>query len=400
MKYRKFGSLDWEASVLGFGAMRLPVINGDPTNVDEPEAIRMIRRALDGGVNYIDSAYIYHMRNSERVVGKALKDGYREKARVATKLPTRMIEKPEDFDRAFGEQLEKLDMGKIDFYLLHGLDKETWRKVRDFGILKWAEKQMADGKIGQLGFSFHDEYDVFQEIVDSYDSWVLAQVQYNFMDVNEQAGRKGVEYAAGKRIAVVVMEPLRGGLLTKDPPPDAVAEVWVKAEKKRKPVEWAFQWIWDQPEIAVVLSGMSTMEQVEENLEIAGRAEAGVMTDADLEIIDQVRKAYRGIRPVKCTACQYCMPCPNNVDIPTCFQMYDDAMMYNDTWTGQFRYNDSFGIDQERRADKCTECGECLEKCPQSIQIPDWLKKVHATLYSDNPPRPPLPPSLGKKESI
>lgn len=398
MKYRKFGNLDWEVSVLGFGAMRLPVIDEDQVKIDEPEAIRMIRRALDGGVNYIDTAYLYHMGNSEKLVGKALKDGYRDKVRVATKLPARTIEKAEDFDRIFNEQLERLDMDYIDFYLMHGLNKESWPKIRDFDVLNWAEKQIADGKIGRLGFSFHDEYDVFKEIIDSYDSWVLAQVLYNFMDMNDQAGRKGVEYAAGKDIAVVVMEPLRGGLLTKDPPPDVVAEVWAKAEKKRRPVEWAFQWIWNQPEIAVALSGMSTMEQVEENLKIADNAEAGILDDAELEIVDQVRQAYRSIRPVKCTACQYCMPCPNNVDIPGCFQIYDDAMMYHDVKIGQFRYNGPFGLDQERRADKCTECGECLEKCPQNIQIPDWLKKVHAELYSDNPPGPPRSPAPDKKE--
>ena len=398
MKYRKFGSLDWEASILGFGAMRLPALKEDQANVDEPEAIRMIRRALDGGVNYIDSAYLYHLGNSEKVVGRALKGGYREKTRVATKLPARMIEKAEDFDRILAEQLQRLDMDYIDFYLLHGLSKDTWHKVRDFGVMDWAEKQMADGKFGRLGFSFHDEYEVFKEIIDYYDGWVLAQVLYNFMDRDQQAGRKGVEYAAGKGIAVVVMEPLRGGLLTKDPPPDIVAGVWAKAEKKRKPVEWALQWVWDQSEVTVALSGMSTMEQVEENLRIADTAEVGMMTDAEQELIGQVRQAYRSIRPIKCTACRYCVPCPQNVDIPACFQIYDDAMMYHDIKIGQFRYNGPFGIDQEQRADKCTECGECLEKCPQNIQIPDWLKKVHAELYSDNPPGPPRPPAPDKKE--
>jgi len=176
MQYRKFGKLDWEVSTLGFGAMRLPVINEEQAKIDEPEAIRMIRYAADNGVNYIDSAYMYHMGHSEGLVGKALKDGYREKMKVATKLPARMIEKPEDFDRILGEQLKKLDIDMIDFYLLHGLNKEGWHKVRDFGVLKWAEEQMAKGRIGRLGFSFHDEYTVFKEIVDAYDNWVLAQV--------------------------------------------------------------------------------------------------------------------------------------------------------------------------------------------------------------------------------
>jgi predicted aldo/keto reductase-like oxidoreductase len=397
MKYRKFGSLDWEASILGFGAMRLPVIKEDQANIDEPEAIRMIRHALDNGVNYIDSAYMYHMGNSEKVVGKALKDGYRQKARIVTKLPARMIEKAEDFDRILNEQLERLGVDKLDFYLLHGLGKDSWYKVRDFGVLNWAEKQMAAGKFDRLGFSFHDEYDVFKEIVDAYDNWVLAQVLYNFMDMKEQAGRRGVEYAAGKGLAVIVMEPLRGGLLAKDPP-EPVAKVWAKTSRQFKPVEWAFRWVWDQPEVTVALSGMSTMEQVVENLEIADRAEEGILTEQDLAAIDEARKAYRSLRPIKCTACKYCVPCPNNVDIPAIFQIYDDAMMYQDTRIGQFRYNGPFGLNQDQRADKCTECGECLEKCPQHIQIPDWLKKVHAELYMENPPGPPRPPTPAKKE--
>ena len=395
MKYRKFGSLDWEASVLGFGAMRLPVINEEMANVNEPEAIRMIRQALDNGVNYIDSAYLYHMGNSEKVVGKALKDSYRDKIKLATKLPARMIEKADDFDRILNEQMERLEIDKIDFYLLHGLSKDSWQKVRDFDVLNWAEKQMAKGYFDRLGFSFHDEYDVFKEIVDAYDSWVLAQVLYNFMDKDTQAGRKGVEYAAGKGIAVVVMEPLRGGLLTKEPP-EPVAKEWAKASRRLKPVEWAFHWVWDQPEVSVALSGMSTMEHVVQNLEIADTAQVGILNDADQAVIDKVRKAYRSIRPIKCSDCKYCIPCPSNVDIPAIFQIYDDAMMYQDTKIGQFRYNGPFGLNQDNRADKCTECGECLEKCPQHIEIPDWLKKVHAELYSDNPPG--LRPQLEKKE--
>jgi predicted aldo/keto reductase-like oxidoreductase len=397
MKYRKFGHLDWEVSVLGFGVMRLPVFDEDQAKINEPESIRMIRRAIDGGVNYIDSAYLYHGGNSEQLLGKVLKDGYRDKARVATKMPVRLVEKEEDFDRIFNEQLARLDMDYIDFYLLHGLNKQSWHQVRDFGVLRWAEKQMATGKFGRLGFSFHDDFDVFKEIVDAYDNWVLSQVLYNFMDVNEQAGRRGVEYAAGKGLAVVVMEPLRGGLLTRDPLPDVVAEVWAKAEKQRKPVDWAFRWLWDQPEVTVCLSGMSTMEQIEENLELADRAEADMLTEAERKLYDEVRKAYRSIRPIKCSACRYCVPCPGNVDIPKIFEIYENSVMYHDPRIGQMLYNSDFGLDHDRRADKCTECGECLEKCPQKIRIPDWLKKVHSELYRENPPGP-RPPAAAEKE--
>ena len=395
MKYRKFGSLDWEVSALGFGAMRLPFIGEDQSNIDEPEAIKMIRYAADHGVNYIDTAYLYHMGKSEVLVGKALKDGYRQKMKVATKLPARNVEKAEDFDRILGEQLERLDMDFIDFYLLHGLGKEIWEKVRDFGVLDWAEKQMVAGKFGRLGFSFHDDYDVFKDIIDSYDNWVLSQVQYNFMDYRAQAGRKGVEYAAGKGIAVVVMEPLRGGLLSKEPP-ETVAKIWASASHRLEPVEWAFNWVWDQPEISVALSGMSTMEQVVQNVEIADKSSVGVMTEADQAVIEKVRRAYHGLRPVQCSGCRYCVPCPNGVDIPAVFAIYDDSVMYADPRLGQFRYNGPFGINQDQRADKCTECGECLEKCPQGIDIPSWLKKAHEAMYSAAPVGPRQIPQTPK----
>ncbi|MBN1176700.1 MAG: aldo/keto reductase [Dehalococcoidales bacterium] len=387
MKYRKFGSLDWEVSQLGFGAMRLPTIGEDQAKIDEPEAIRMIRYAADHGVNYIDTAYMYHMGNSERLVGKALKDGYRDKMKVVTKLPARMVEKPEDFDRILGEQIQKLDVGMIDFYLLHGLNREGWENVRDHGVLKWAEGQIAKGRIGRLGFSFHDDYDVFKEIVDAYDNWVLAQVQYNYMDVNEQAGRRGVEYAAGKGLAIVVMEPLRGGKLSKEPP-KVVAKVLAEAPKQLKAVEWAWRWIWDQPEISLALSGMSTMEQVVENVKLADRYEPGNLTADELKLYDKIREAYNSLSPVPCTNCRYCMPCPNNLDIPRIFQLYNDAVMYDDVKTGQFMYNSPF-FPEEQRADSCVECGECVEKCPQGIDIPDWLKKAHQALHLDTPPAPP-----------
>jgi predicted aldo/keto reductase-like oxidoreductase len=397
MQYRKFGKLDWKVSALGFGAMRLPVIGEDQSKIDEAQAIKMIRYAADHGVNYIDSAYLYHMGQSEVLVGKTLKDGYRKKMKVATKLPARMVEKVEDFDRIFNEQLQRLEMDTIDFYLLHGLDKNGWVKVRDFGVLKWAEAQMAKGKIGRLGFSFHDSFEVFKEIIDSYDNWVLAQVLYNYMDQNEQAGRKGVEYAAGKGLAVVVMEPLRGGRLAKDPPPPPVAQVLKDAKRKMKGTEWAFQWVWNQPEVSVALSGMSAMEQVVENVKIADRSKPRLFTAKDVEVIGKIKEAYKSLSPIPCSGCRYCVPCSSKVEIPRVFQIYNDAVMYDDMKSGRFMYNGPFGIPQDQRADQCTECGECLEKCPQKIEIPDWLKKAHEALYMANPPRMPGQPPKPKE---
>ena len=376
MKYRKFGKLDWEVSVLGFGVMRLPLIDEDSANVNEPESIRMLRYAIDHGVNYLDSGYMYHMGKSERIIARALKDGYRERVRVATKLPVCMVESAQDFDRYFNEQLERLQMDKLDFYLLHGLNGESWHKVRDWGIIRWAEDKMAHGSFSHFGFSFHDDYEVFKEIVDAYDNWTLCQVQYNYMDVEYQAGRRGVEYAAGKNLAVVVMEPLRGGKLSQKPP-EQVAKVWETATEKRNPVEWALLWVWNQPEISVALSGMSTMEQVVENVAIADHARPGILTVDNLALIDRVREAYRGLSPIPCTNCRYCMPCSNGVEIPHIFQMYNDSIMYNDVQMGQFRYQMTDILKEEQRADKCIDCGECVEACPQQIPIPDWLKKAH-----------------------
>ncbi|MBN2075802.1 MAG: aldo/keto reductase [Dehalococcoidales bacterium] len=379
MKYRKFGKLDWEVSVLGFGAMRLPQTSENMGDVDEEESIRMIRYAIDRGVNYLDSAYLYHMGKSEPIIARALEDGYREKVRIATKLPVRMVESADKFDDYLNEQMERLKTKKLDFYLLHGLNGESWPKVRDWGILDWANEKLAEGKFSYFGFSFHDDYDVFKDIIDSYDNWTMCQIQYNYMDKDYQAGRRGVEYAAEKGLAIVVMEPLRGGSLTQETP-ESITKIWNEAPVKRSPAEWGLMWVWNQPEITIALSGMSTMEQVVENTEIAGRAEPGLLTPEELGIIDRVSEAYRSLRPIPCTGCAYCMPCPNGVEIPQIFQIYNDAKMYNNIHMGRFRYQMTDMLKEEQRGDQCIECGQCLEACPQSIEIPDWLKKAHEEL--------------------
>ena len=379
MQYRSFGKLDWRVSALGFGAMRLPTTDGDPAHINEPEAIRMIRYAIDHGVNYLDSAYLYHMGNSERLVGKALKDGYREKMKLATKIPPRSVETADDFDRILNEQLAKLQTDKINFYLLHGLNAESWPKMRDLGILPWAEKAIASGRIDHLGFSFHDKLAVLKEIIDYYDNWAFCQVQYNFMDIENQAGRAGVEYAASKGLGVVVMEPIRGGLLAKEPP-QAVKELWNSGLHKWTQAEWALQWVWNQPEVSVALSGMSTMAQVEENVVSANRSGPGSLSSADLDLLGKVREAYRELAPIPCTACGYCQPCPNGVLIPDIFRLYNEAVMYGDFNVGKFRYAGPAGIKPEERADQCVECGNCEEACPQQMAVIDWLKRVHEAL--------------------
>ncbi|MDY6845098.1 MAG: aldo/keto reductase [Thermodesulfobacteriota bacterium] len=373
MKYRRFGKLNWDVSVLGFGAMRLPVIGNDQADIDELEAINMIHYAIDHGVNYIDTAYPYHVGKSEIVVGRALQHGYREKVKLATKLPSWFIKKREDCDRYLNEQLEKLQTDHIDFYLLHGLNRTMWPKLRDLGVLKWAESTIADGRIHYLGFSFHDDFESFKEIIDDYDKWTFCQIQYNFMDVEYQAGVKGLHYAQEKGLAVVVMEPIRGGQLTKNPP-KSVTKLWESALVQRTPADWALQWIWNQPEVSVVLSGMTVMQHVIENIESANRSGNNSLTDQELSLIDKVRDEYRELSPIPCTHCKYCMPCPNDIDIPLILEYYNEAIMYDETRTPRFRYRQ---LPKEKQADHCIECRECEERCPQNILISEWLKKAH-----------------------
>ena len=373
MKYRKFGGLDWEVAVLGFGAMRLPTIGNDPAHVDEPQAIEMIRYAIDHGVNYLDTAYPYHEKHSELVVGKALLNGYREKIKLATKLPSWLVESPDDFDRFLDEQLEKLQTDHIDFYLLHSLNSTRWPLLRDWQVLNWAESALDDGRIHHLGFSFHDDLAVFKDIVNATDRWTFCQIQYNFMDIEYQAGIKGLQYAANMGLAVVVMEPLRGGQLTTKIP-KSVAELWESANRRRTPADWALQWVWNHSEVSVTLSGMSTMQHVIENLDSADRSGAGMLTDEELILIDKVREEYRRLAPVPCTSCKYCMPCPNGVAIPAILEYYNESIIYDNPRASRSLYG---SLSENEQADNCVECFECEEKCPQGIPISEYLKKAH-----------------------
>lgn len=374
MKYRQFDDTSFRVSVLGFGCMRFPK---DPNTgeVDEQEAIRMLRYAIDQGVNYVDTAYGYHGGESERIVGRALKEGYREKVKLATKMPVPRVKEAADFDRLCNEQLAKLQDNCIDFYLLHGLNKDRWRRVRDMGVLDWAERAIQEGRIGALGFSFHGTYEEFEEIVCDWDYWALAQVQYNYMNENVQAGTKGVELAAGRNIPVVVMEPLLGGNLVA--PPRAIQQLWDSAPVQRSPAEWALQWLWNKPEVTLVLSGMSSMAQVEENLEIADRSDINGLSQGELEVIENVRQVYEKLRPIPCTACGYCMPCPYGVHIPRNLGMYNTGYIYNKMAEQRARYA---RLKEGTRAADCVQCKQCEEYCPQQIQISEWMPCIHNEL--------------------
>jgi predicted aldo/keto reductase-like oxidoreductase len=376
MQYRKFGQLNWEVSALGFGAMRLPIIDNDSSRIEEKEATTMIRYAIDHGVNYIDTAYPYHSGKSEIFVGKVLGDGYRQKVKLATKMPCWLVKSKDDFDRYLDEQLERLQTEKIDFYLLHGLNQTSWTKMKELGVLSWAEKALQEKRFQYLGFSFHDDYPAFKSIVDAYDKWTFCQIQYNYMDINNQAGTRGLRYAASRGLAVVIMEPLLGGRIVN--PPQPVQEAWDSASSHRTAADWALQWLWDQPEISTVLSGMSTMQQVTENIQSASNSGISSLSQDELDIIDRVRDIYHTLSPIPCTKCDYCMPCPNGVNIPRNFEFYNQAIMYDKIEASRIGYNRWFPA--EEHADQCIECLECEDKCPQQIAITTWLPKVHELL--------------------
>jgi predicted aldo/keto reductase-like oxidoreductase len=375
MNYRPFGKQDWQVSALGFGCMRLPVINGDDKAIDIPEATRMVHHAIDQGVNYIDTAFPYHGGKSEGFVGAALKDGYRQKVRLATKMPTWLIDSYADFDLYLNRQLKRLKTDTIDFYLLHALFTTRWDKMRDLGVREWAEKAVASGRIRAIGFSFHDTLGTFKQIIDEYERWDFCQIQYNYLDTHRQAGIDGLHYAASKGLAVVIMEPLLGGRLAS--PPEQVAEIFRKADPERTPADWALQWLWNQPEVSVVLSGMSTFEQVEQNLVSAGRSKPGRMTTSQLGVINQARVAFENLGIIPCTKCLYCQPCPNGVLIPQLFELFNSGVIAQQMWISHTLYNK---LESAGRATSCIDCGECEEKCPQGIPISDWMPYLHKVL--------------------
>ncbi|OIO94527.1 MAG: aldo/keto reductase [Anaerolineae bacterium CG2_30_64_16] len=380
MRYRRFGKLDWQASALGFGCMRFPTLDGDYAKIAEPEATRMLHLAIEHGVNYLDTAYPYHGGNGELFVGRALKNDYRKRVRLATKMPCWLVKTAADFDKYLNEQLGKLQTDHIDFYLLHALSGERWPQVRDLGVLEWAERAIADGRIGHIGFSFHDKYAVFQEIIDAYDGWTFCQIQYNYMDVKEQAGIRGLQYAAARGLAVVIMEPLLGGRLAN--PPEAVQEIWDAAPTRRAPADWGLRWLWNQAEVSVVLSGMSAMQHVTENIASAENARINSLTEPELALIDRVRTKYQEICPVPCTRCEYCLPCPNEVNIPRLFELLNHGVMYNELERARKQYQE---LPETTRADMCIQCLQCESLCPQGIPISEWLVRVDEILGQGQP---------------
>jgi len=373
MKYRKFGRLNWKSSALGFGAMRLPFFGNETGNIDKLESIKMIRYAIDHGINYIDTAYPYHQGKSELLVGKALEDGYREKVKLATKMPTWLVNSQDDMDKFLEEQLSKLQTNQIDFYLLHGLRKDRWNILKALKVIDWAEKKIGDGKFEYLGFSFHDDYNAFKKIVDGYEGWALCQIQYNYMDADYQAGTTGLKYAASKGLAVVVMEPLAGGKLAINPP-EEVQEIWDKAEIKKSPAELALHWVWNHQEVSVALSGMSTMQQVIENVESAERSGPRTLTKNELQVVERVKMKYREFGFIGCTGCGYCIPCPEGVNIPVIFGCYNEYFMKDRESSLKEKYLKQ--VTPDTQAKRCVRCSKCEELCPQRLPIKKLLRSA------------------------
>ena len=369
MLYRRMNQTDTKLSILGFGCMRLPQTTN--CNIDEPQAVKMVRYAIDHGITYFDTAYVYHNGESEPFLGRALSDGYREKVHLATKLPVWDVQSQNDMDRVLDEQLLRLNTDHIDFYLLHGLGKTSWITMLNLNVGEFLDQAIADGRIHRAGFSFHDEVQVFKEIVDDYD-WTFAQIQYNYMDEEYQAGTEGLNYAAAKGLGIVIMEPLRGGVLARET--RETKKIFAKRGHPRSAAEWGLRWLWNHPEITVVLSGMSTMQQLKDNLGYANHGIPLSLTKDDIAVYEEIKTYYRSKMKIPCTKCRYCMPCMAGVEIPECFTAFNDAFVYSDTAGAKMSYDSYTGFGGD--ASQCQDCGVCESLCPQHLPIRKHLKEV------------------------
>lgn len=363
------GNTGEEISILGFGCMRFPRKNG---RIDEERTEKQILSAIDQGVNYFDTAYIYP--GSEKVLGKILAKGHRNKVKIATKLPPYLVHSRKDMDRILEVELKNLKTDYIDYYLIHALPNlESWERFKDFGGLEFLQKIKQAGKVKHVGFSFHGNIGSFKAILDDY-AWEFCQIQYNYLDEYYQAGKEGLEYAVSKDIGVVIMEPLRGGMLVKKIPDD-VQKIWDKAEIKRTPAERALMWVWNHPQVTTVLSGMNDEKHIDENIKIAKNAYPFSLKEEELELIHKAKNVFTGLMKVGCTGCGYCMPCPTGVDIPSCFAFYNEKHMFG----GLNMYmTTTSGITggKPSYASLCIECGKCEKRCPQNLLIRQHLKDV------------------------
>lgn len=373
MNYRKNNKNGDELSILGFGCMRFPTKRN---SVDEQRTEALIISAIEQGVNYFDTAYVYHMGKSESILGNILSKGYRDRVKIATKLPHYLVKNGSDIERIFNKQLQRLKTDRIDYYLIHMLpDTGSWERLKKIGIEKWIEDKKKSGEIINIGFSFHGIKDQFMQLVDSYD-WDFCQIQYNYLDEYNQAGIEGLKYAASKGLPIIVMEPLRGGKIVNNLPPE-VNQIWNNAQPKRSIAEWALRWVWNYPEVTVVLSGMSNEAQVAENIRIASNVQPNEFTQKEFELFDKAKKILNRDIKVNCTGCGYCIPCPAGVDIPTCFSVYNEKYtLKSKRIKMNYLQNTGAMTSHPAYASLCKECGKCETHCPQNIPIREKLKEV------------------------
>jgi len=379
MNYRLMGNTGKKVSALGFGCMRLPILDGDNSKIDKPQAEKMIEYALDNGINYFDTAYVYHSKsfgpgNSESFVGEVLKS-YRENVHFATKLPSWLVRQPSDNDKFLDEQLSAMNTDYIDFYLLHSLNMASYENLKKNGIFEFIERAKKSGKVRHIGFSYHDEPENFAKIFNDYD-WEFCQIQYNFLDRDFQAGEAGLKLASDKGAGVVIMEPLRGGLITDVVKP--AREILKACDAERPMVEWALSWLFNQSSISTVLSGMSTLDQVKQNIDIASRFDEGNLSTDELAAIDKATKIIKDSIKVPCTGCQYCMPCPQGVNIPWNFTKYNDYHYFEKDSAAAKKWIENYPkfTDDAILAKHCIQCGECESHCPQNIKISEMIPKV------------------------
>ena len=374
MKYRKdkYGN---ELSVLGFGCLRFQKKLG---TIDLEQAREQILLAIDQGVNYFDTAYIYP--GSEAVLGQVLQEsGVRDRVRIATKLPHYLIKSRQELDKLFAEELRRLRTDHVEYYLMHMMnDIATWQRLREMGIEEWIAEKKASGQIGQVGFSYHGNSEMFCKVVDVYD-WDFCQIQYNYLDEHAQAGRKGLLHANAKGLPVIIMEPLRGGKLV-NLLPEKARKVLESYPVKRSPAEWGLRWLWNQPQVTVVLSGMNSCQMVMENARVASESRAGQLTEAEMAVYGKAVEAINANMKVGCTGCGYCQPCPKAVDIPGTFAAYN--RYYGEGWFWGLRehFMNTALRKESTAARSCVGCGKCEQHCPQNIPIRQELKNAAKVL--------------------
>jgi predicted aldo/keto reductase-like oxidoreductase len=364
MEYTKLGKTGINVSRFGLGCMRFPE--------NKEDSIKMVRYAVDNGVSYIDTAYAYE--NSEIIIGEALQGGYRERATLATKSPVWNIQKHTDFEKYLDEELKRLHTDYIDMYLLHNLNPGNWEAVKKHDGLSFLDKMVKKGKIRHKGFSIHNTLEAFKEIVSIFD-WEMAQIQLNILGETYQAGIEGLRYGAGKGLGMVVMEPLRGGSIVNNTPPEVI-KLLREYPEKRSLVEWCFRWLYNMSEVSVILSGTSTLEQLKDNLRIFESSRHNVMSGNDMELIHSIQKIYDSKTNIGCTGCKYCMSCPQGLDIPNLFKLYNQYQLFNKPVNDSLIYQNSRMVC----ADQCIQCGHCKQHCPQQLDIPELMKTVHREL--------------------